>query len=313
MSLFSSDRVSHGVRAVARSRRPARTFFRLGFSLVRRRFSPLQAPVVRYEQAECDIVADLTTAVGLGLYRYGRFDLDVEIVRRLLQAGDTFVDGGANIGVFTLAAATRVGPSGCVIAFEPAPWARKALLRNIALNRFHWVRVDASALGESRTKAPFLALPGAGAGLSSLTPDATDERGEWLTVDVAPLDEAVPPELRGRLSVMKLDLEGAEHQALLGAQKILREAQPDLVLEVSDENLRRAGSSQTMLLRLLRAAGYSAYVPYAQPDGGVGLMALDEAPTARPSPNLFFSGQPAQVAAKGVAILRRGERTDIDP
>jgi FkbM family methyltransferase len=284
----------------------------LGFSLVRRRFTALQAPVVRYEQAECDIVADLTTAGGLGLYRYGRFDLDVEIVRRLLQPGDIFVDGGANVGLFTLAAATRVGPGGCVIAFEPAPWARKALLRNIALNRFHWVRVEGTALGESRTKAPFLALPGAGAGLSSLTPNATDGGGEWLTVDVAPLDEAVPLELWGRLSLMKLDLEGAEHQALLGAQKLLREAQPDLLLEVSDENLRRAGSSETMLLRLLRTAGYSAYVPYAKPDGGVGLMALGEAPISRPSPNLFFTGQPAQVTAKGVAILRRGKRTDID-
>jgi FkbM family methyltransferase len=170
--------------------------------------------------------------------------------------------------VFTLAAATRVEPGGCVIAFEPAPWARKTLVRNIALNRFHRVRVEGSALGESRTEAPFLALPGAGAGLSSLTPNATDGGGEWLTVDVAPLDEAVPPELWARLSLMKLDLEGAEHQALLGAQKLLREAQPDLLLEVSDENLRRAGSSQTILLRL--GSGLRAVCPArrrCRPDG----------------------------------------------
>src|SRR5437667_5171160 len=93
---------------------------RITVSVVRQRFVALRTPVVRYEQGACEIVADLATAVGLGLYRYGYFDPDIEIVKRLLRPGDTFVAGGGeNVGLFALAAASRVGPGGCVIAFEP--------------------------------------------------------------------------------------------------------------------------------------------------------------------------------------------------
>ena len=275
--------------------------------MVRQRFVALRTPVVRYEQGACDIVADLATAAGLGLYRYGYFDPDIEIVKRLLRPGDTFVDGGANVGLFALAAASRVGPGGCVIALEPAPWARSALLRNIGLNRFRWVRVSASALGEGRRTAAFVAFPRAGSGLSSFAPGST-VGGELLTVAVVPLDETVPHTLWERLSIVKLDLEGAEQQALLGAQRILREAQPDLLLEVSDENLRRGGSSRVLLLRLLEAAGYTAFVPHAEPDGGLTLITSVEAATSRPSPNLFFTRNPGRALEAGVVIRSPGER-----
>ena len=43
-----------------------------------------------------------------------------EFVNRFLRPGDVFVDVGANIGLFTLIAASRVGPTGRVIAFEPS-------------------------------------------------------------------------------------------------------------------------------------------------------------------------------------------------
>src|SRR5262249_50498938 len=65
-----------------------------------------------------------------------------------LRSGDVFVDVGANIGLFTLIAADRVGPTGKVIAFEPTSTTFDRLLRNVRLNRFSNVQCVKSALSD---------------------------------------------------------------------------------------------------------------------------------------------------------------------
>lgn len=53
---------------------------------------------------------------------------------RGLRPGDTFWDVGANIGLYTVLAAKKVGPSGRVIAFEPHVANAAALFKNLQLN-----------------------------------------------------------------------------------------------------------------------------------------------------------------------------------
>lgn len=53
-----------------------------------------------------------------------------------LQPGEVFYDVGANIGLYTLLAARRVGPAGRVYAFEPHVANALALLRNVQANGF---------------------------------------------------------------------------------------------------------------------------------------------------------------------------------
>lgn len=69
-----------------------------------------------------------------------------EFVRRYLQIGDTFVDVGAHIGLFTLIAAHKVGPAGKVIAFEPCKTSFEVLKANIALNELSNVKCENMAL-----------------------------------------------------------------------------------------------------------------------------------------------------------------------
>src|SRR5579884_2708762 len=116
--------------------RPIHTAYRLVTCLIRRRVPGLHNAVLAYDEGRSRIEVDVRTRFGYGLYRYGHTDPDADLVRRLLQPGDLFVDGGAHIGFFTLAAAARVGPSGRVIAFEPAPATRAALVRNLQLSGF---------------------------------------------------------------------------------------------------------------------------------------------------------------------------------
>ena len=93
---------------------------------MRRRLPGLARVAVPYDSGRSRIIADLRTALGLGLYRYGGVTApELALLRDRLGPGDTFVDGGANVGLFTLVAAARVGPAGRVISFEPAEHTRR--------------------------------------------------------------------------------------------------------------------------------------------------------------------------------------------
>ena len=59
---------------------------------------------------------------------------ETSLVLRLLQPGDVFVDVGANIGYFSVLAASLVGDAGKVFAFEPDPDNFQLLCANAELN-----------------------------------------------------------------------------------------------------------------------------------------------------------------------------------
>ena len=60
--------------------------------------------------------------IGRLIWTFGVFDLPVtEVLWRLTGPGDIAVDAGANIGCMTCVLATRVGPTGRVLSFEPFP------------------------------------------------------------------------------------------------------------------------------------------------------------------------------------------------
>jgi len=293
----------------AASGHPVRALARYGASLVRRRIPPLRHAIVPYDEGRSRIVADLRTSLGLALYRGEHSDPDIDLVRRLLKPGDTFVDGGASVGLFTLVAAARVGPAGHVLAFEPAPWAFAALSRNLSLNAFAWVEPQAAALGDSPGVLPFLAFQAEGAGFSSFAPESRAGAQE-VNVSVVRLDEAVPPPLRANLALIKLDLEGADYRALLGARDLLADSGPDILVEIDPGHLARQGASPEAVLELLAGAGYRAYRPEAGGEGGMVLRELDAWTPPQDSPNVLLTKNPARARAAGVAIAGSFERAE---
>ena len=75
---------------------------------------------------------------------------EMTVLEALSPPGGVVVDAGANIGLFTLLLANKVGPTGRVYAFEPSGRERRTLLRNIDINALHHVHVEAAALGSRR-------------------------------------------------------------------------------------------------------------------------------------------------------------------
>jgi FkbM family methyltransferase len=256
---------------------------------------------VGYDGDRSRIYADLGTPLGLQLYRYGHHDPDVELVGRLLSPGDVFVDGGANVGLFTLVAALRVGRSGKVLAFEPGRGVRLRLQENIVLNGLQQVVVMPFALSSHSGEASFQAFDIAGAGLNHLV-RAGEEAGELETVALTTLDAAITPLDRKRLSLIKLDLEGAEHAALLGASAILRESRPDILLEVEPAHLARMGSTANDILMLLRQHGYAFYRLTSAGAGASSLVPVEDIVAPDLGPNVFATVDPGRASRRGISV-----------
>lgn len=118
-----------------------------------------------------------------------------------IMEGDTIIDAGANIGMFTIRAAKKVGQKGNVIAIEPNPDNLKFLRQNIEINGIHSVRViDKALYSENDTTINF---EGTGVG-GHIT-----EKGGSFSVSTISLEKVVS-EFCERNYWIKMDIEGGE-------------------------------------------------------------------------------------------------------
>jgi len=65
-------------------------------------------------------------------------------------------DLGAHFGLYSVALALRVGPSGQVAAFEPNPWSFARLERHRRMNRLEWLRTYQAAASDRSGDAELL-------------------------------------------------------------------------------------------------------------------------------------------------------------
>jgi FkbM family methyltransferase len=172
--------------------------------------------------------------------------------------GSTVVDGGAHIGLFTVSMARAVGGGGSVLAFEPTPRTRAVLARTVALNDLGAsvsVRPEALAAGTGRTTLHV--GPTEGSNSNSVIARAGGA-GSTEEVPTLALDDLLPT-LTAKVSCIKLDIEGAELDALRGAEALLRAHGPALCIEVHPRMLREGGREPRQLRELLLDHGYALF------------------------------------------------------
>jgi FkbM family methyltransferase len=148
-----------------------------------------------------------------------------ELLQDLLRPGCTFVDLGANIGYFTVLAASLVHPGGRVWCFEPNPRTYERLEANVRGSRAaSLVTSSRCALSDANGQAD-LHLFGDDDALGSLVA----QTGDVVRVDLCAGDSILG---RERVDAMKIDVEGAELSALRGLdQTIVRNPELRLVIE----------------------------------------------------------------------------------
>ncbi|MCC7359394.1 MAG: FkbM family methyltransferase [Anaerolineales bacterium] len=194
-------------------------------------------------------------------------------VRQRLQPGDTFVDVGANRGLYSVVAARRVGPAGRVLAFEPSPREINYLKRNLGHNQLANVTVVAAAVGAQAGRADLLVA--ADGGLNSLARTEHPEQVAQSTqpVDVSALDDYLAEHSVGRVHFMKIDVEGAEAEVLRGAAGLLTGPHPPIILcEFCDATAAGFGSSGHALYQAFESYGFALHALSPTASGAVELV-----------------------------------------
>ncbi len=198
------------------------------------------------------------------------------LLEAALTPGDTFVDVGANIGVYAGWAARLVGPTGVVYAFEPVPRTVEFLRSFVGLNELDRVNVVPLAVGASPGHVE-LNTVAHHSGISSAVGLSVPRsaKSEAITVQVTTLDRFLLEEGETRVQLLKIDVEGWELEVLRGARQLLASADgPAVVFESQDLTLSRAGTSLAEIRTwLLDQVGYVTYA--LTPRGPAQLSDLD--------------------------------------
>ena len=179
-----------------------------------------------------------------GLYEAG----PVDGLRCLIPAGSTVIDVGANIGFFTLRFARWTGPSGRVVAIEPEA-------RNIASLR---ARVESAGLSRTVECIEAVAADRPGELRLALTPGHPGDHhlaNDGQPVRAVTLDGLVAGDPRA-VSLIKIDVQGAEMLVLSGARELLATQRPAIHIEVDGPSLARMGSSPRELIDSLVELGF---------------------------------------------------------
>lgn len=199
-------------------------------------------------------VSQSDLAVGQEIARTRTYEPHVTAeFRRLIQPGMTVIDVGANIGYFSLLAASLVGPSGRCIAVEPNTRNVKLLAASVAANRFRHVTICQAAA----TDVPELLFLNTNHSNGVVTP-ADENLGYALsreTVQGLRLDDVFASV--GRVDLIKLDIEGAEYRAVRGLERTIDASRPAVLTEFAPPSIQAiSGADAADYLRFFVDRGY---------------------------------------------------------
>ena len=186
---------------------------------------------------------------------------EISFLQNSLQAGNIFLDVGANYGIYTILAGKLVGPQGHVYSFEPSRRELNVLKHNIEMNHLENVTVIEYAVS-NHTGTTQLAIARDGGLNSFADTHRSDQKIElWQNVETTSLDEFVAKYSIPRVDFVKIDVEGAEKLVFEGAEKLLTSVQPTTVIfEASDFNAGGFGYTVKDFLNQILGRGMKLFV-----------------------------------------------------
>ena len=187
----------------------------------------------------------------------------IVVMYALLPEGGTLIDVGANMGYISLLASKVVEPEGRIYAIEPSSRDFSRLVDNIRINGLDKIilpyrlaiseKVGQEKLLIAVDERSFLNTIG-----TDIVPKGVDKIGTE-DVDASSIDEFVKRENIRRIDVLKLDIEGSELKALIGAVNTIREHRPTIILGVNNNALRSCNTDCIELQKMLEKMKYRIY------------------------------------------------------
>ncbi|MBW4509728.1 MAG: FkbM family methyltransferase [Scytonematopsis contorta HA4267-MV1] len=191
------------------------------------------------------------TVMYCGLYDYN----EMNFLLRYLRPNDSFLDIGANIGIYTLLAASKI-ESSSIYSFEVLPKNYNRLEENLKINQFQHVQTYQVAISDITGS---IALNIAeGDSMPFITNTSTDTN-KTIQVSTDTLDNLLQNQSLSNLTLAKMDIEGAELLAFKGAKLLLKQQRPTVwILEVNDA-VNNFGHKKQDVIDLLQFYGYGLY------------------------------------------------------
>lgn len=200
----------------------------------------------------------------------GAFEPDIiDRLRKLVQPGTTVFDVGANIGLMAIPV-LRSCESCRVVSFEPSPNSLPLLQRTARDSGFadRW-HVRGVGLAATPGELDFTIGRPADALFEGFNSHSTIPGASTIKVPVSTVDEEWRSLGRPAISVVKIDVEGAEGRVLEGASALLAAQRPTLLLEWHEPYLVRFNTPVDAILALAERFGYQIFtIPGGVPVAG---------------------------------------------
>lgn len=200
---------------------------------------------------------------------------NVQLIRRLIRPNSVYMDIGANIGLMALPI-LQSHPSCKVISWEPSPNTLPFLQRTVENSPYQkrWSIIEKAAGANVGNLEFSIASAELGAYDGFQDTQRSGER-EKVNVEVTTIDEEWHALGKPDISLIKLDIEGAELQALNGAKGCLSQQKPYLLIEWNAENIRAYKQSKDDIISFANEINYQVLsIPDLIPISNLGILDL---------------------------------------
>lgn len=198
----------------------------------------------------------------LGFYEL----FEMEIVKKNLREGDTFIDVGANVGYVTAVAAGRVGKTGQVHSFEPIPEYFQRLQELANINTKFKIIVNQCALGEDEgTETIYMTnLPNIGWNTMIRGFMSKETQKKSIQVPVIRLDKYIKEKKLSNIKLIKIDTEGFELFILKGLEGffINTNSRPMILVEIAPGAYPLLGCQMSDLFDFMQKYSYLPFHIY---------------------------------------------------
>jgi FkbM family methyltransferase len=207
---------------------------------------------------EFDLWLDPASNLGYQLLSQGEVEEQTKLsIETILHEGDIFVDVGANEGWFSLQAARRVGPGGCVYCIEPQERLWPVIIKNFLLNTMTQYRILPYAVGEKHEDVDLNLSLSMNTGSTSIVPLFRQHFRKQQQIRCTTLDYLADLYRMKEITLVKMDIEGYELFALKGMQNLLRAGRiRNLLIELHPSQLARLGQSVDDVVRYIEGFQY---------------------------------------------------------
>ncbi len=213
----------------------------------------LRSPVVKIEGH----IIHLDPEDSLRLSTRGYYEpFVIDIAQKYLKQGDIVLDIGANIGYFTLTFAKIVGPTGKVYAFEPNSENMNILKKNVEVNGYTNVIFIEKAVSNKNGKLRLY-----------LSDDSSTRHSvhkneycgsSFIEIDAVKLDDFF--DVGQKVHFIKLDVEGAEFDALQGMSRLLGDNEKiSMITEFTPTFLQNVNVNPGIFIDFLQKEGFQIY------------------------------------------------------